>query len=332
MFSWRSLLGIAVMTLSLIIGINHWVGMTAPTTEVTLVSYAVTKVAYQAIIPKFVAKWKADTGETVKFITSYGASGSQTRAIIDGLEADIANLALGLDMDKLVASQLLAPNWSERLPNQAIVTTSAIAIATREGNPHRIQTWQDLTKPNLQVITANPKTSGVARWNFLGLWFANASEPQKYLTQVFRNVPILPRDAREASDVFLKQGQGDVLLNYENELILANQQGYATSYLVPEVNVAIEAPVAVIDRVVDRHGNRRAAEAFVQYLFAPEAQKEFAKTGFRPVNPQVAEEFQPNFPTITKLFKVGDLGGWQPVNQRFFAENAIFDQILNQRK
>ncbi|MDX1976678.1 MAG: sulfate ABC transporter substrate-binding protein [Pseudanabaenaceae cyanobacterium bins.68] len=330
---------VAFLALGLIgaIGLSNLIAPESATSqstkEIIFVTYAVTKTAYSKIIPNFVAKWKKDTGETVRFRESYGGSGSQTRAILDGLEADITNLALAADTNRLQAGGLLNAGWEKRLPNNSIVTNSAVVLATRTGNPKNIKTWADLAKPGIRVITANPKTSGVARWNFLALWGSVSeaggtdAQAQEYVTKVFRNVPILPRDAREATDVFIKQRQGDVLLNYENELLLAAAEGKGSTFALPPLNISIDTPVAVIDKNVDKHGTRKIAEAFAQYLFTPEAQREFAKTGFRPVNAQVAKEFASKYRKVDKLYKVDEFGGWNAVNTKFFADGAIFDRI-----
>lgn len=302
--------------------------------ELTLVSYAVTRAAYEKIIPQFTEKWKQEHNQEVIFTQSYGGSGSQTRAVIDGLEADIVALALALDTQKIEEAGLIQPGWEKEAPNNAIVHKSVAALVTRDGNPKGINDWQDLTKEGVSVITANPKTSGGARWNFLALWGAvtqtggDDAKAEEFATQVFKNVPILPRDARESSDVFFKQGQGDVLLNYENEVILAKQNGQTLPYVVPEVNISIDNPVAVVDTNVDKHNTREVAEAFVQYLFTPEAQREFAKVGFRPIDPAVEREFSSQYPAIKTLFTVEDLGGWDTVQKKLFAEGATFEKIL----
>ena len=309
--------------------------------ELTLVSFAVTKAAYDRIIPNFVAKWKRENnGQNVKFNQSYGGSGTQTRAVISGLEADIVHLALALDTNRIQQAGLIQPGWERELPSNSIVAKSVVALVTRPGNPKRIQGWSDLARNGVRVITANPKTSGVARWNFLALWGSvvrnggNEQAARNFVNQVYRNVPILPRDAREASDVFFKQNQGDVLINYENEVLLARQQGETEPFIIPPVNISIDTPVAVVDKNVDKHGTRRIAEAFVRYLYTPEAQREFAKVGFRPVNAAVASEFSRNFSRINNLFTVDSLGGWNGTQTRFFADGAVFDQIqtaLNRR-
>lgn len=303
--------------------------------KLTLVSYAVTQQAYKNIIPKFAAEWKAKTGQTVIFDQSYGGSGSQTRAVVDGLEADVVALALALDTKKIEDAGLIQPGWEQELPNDSIVHKSVAALVTRDPNL-KISKWSDLARDDIKVITANPKTSGGARWNFLVLWGAvkqaggSDIEAQNFVEKVFANVPVLPKDARESSDVFYKQGQGNVLINYENEVILAKQQGDSLPYFVPtDYNISIDNPVAVVDANVDKNGTREVAEAFAEYLFTPEAQREFAKVGFRPVNETVSTEFASQYPKVQNLFTVGDLGGWNQVQTQFFADQGLFDRIQN---
>ncbi|WP_013321488.1 sulfate ABC transporter substrate-binding protein [Gloeothece verrucosa] len=302
--------------------------------ELTLVSYAVTQAAYSKIIPQFVAKWKREKNQDVVIQQSYGGSGSQARAVIDGLDADIVALALALDVNKIQQAGLIKPGWEKEAPNGAIVTRSVASLMTRKGNPKKINNWSDLAKPGVKVITANPKTSGGARWNFLVLWGAvsqtggNEQKARQFVTQVYKNVPVLPKDAREATDVFFKQGQGDVLINYENEMILAQEKGQTNfTGIVPTVNISIDSPVAVVDANVDKHKTRAVAEAFVKYLYTPEAQREFAKVGFRSVNPTIAKETASKYPKVNRLFTVSNFGGWDTVQKKFFNDGAIFDQI-----
>ena len=301
--------------------------------ELTLVSFAVTRAAHEKIIPQFVEQWKKEHNQNVSFNQSYGGSGSQTRAVIDGLEADVVHLALALDTKKIEKAGLIQPGWEQESPEDGIVSKSVAAIVTREGNPKGIKTWEDLAKPGVSVITANPKTSGGARWNFLALWGsvtktgADETKALDLTTKVIKNAPILPRDAREASDVFFKQGQGDALINYENEMILAGQNGEKLPYVVPDVNISIDNPIAVVDKNVDKHGTREVAEAFVKFLYTPEAQREFANVGFRPVDPTVAKEVESKFPKVKTLFTVKDLGGWDEIQTKFFEDGAVFDKI-----
>lgn len=307
--------------------------------EITLVSYAVTKVAFDKIIPKFTADWKKKTGQDVTIKSSYGGSGSQTRAVIDGLQADVIALALASDHTKIQKAGLIKPGWEKEAPNNAIVTTSVIALETRDGNPKKIQNWKDLARSGVSVITANPQTSGGAKWNFLGIWGAeirsgkNEAQARNFATQVYKNVPILPKDAREASDTFYKKKQGDVLINYENEVILAAQRGQTKpSYVIPSPNIKIEGPVAVVDTIVDKRGTRKVSEAFVSYLFTPDSQRQFASVGFRPVNSTVAKEVGGRFPKVSNLFTVKDLGGWDSVDKKFFSDGGVFGKIIGAGK
>lgn len=300
-----------------------------------LVSYAVTKGAYDQILPKFVEQWKQRTGQELEIKTSYGGSGTQTRAVIDGLDADVVTLALSADVLKLEESGLIQPGWQQELPNNSIITNSAVAFLTKAGNPQQISTWKDLVKPGVTVVTANPKTSGGARWNFLGLWGSitqaggTPQQAEAYVTRVYKNVDNLPKDAREASDVFLKRDQGDVLLNYENEAILATKTGdLKDPFVVPDPNIRIEGPVAVVDKNVDRKGTRKAAEALAAYLFSDAAQQVFAEGGFRPTSPTVWARVKDRFAPVKTFFSVKDFGGWGQVNKEFFGNGGIWDRLF----
>ncbi|HEY9618043.1 MAG TPA: sulfate ABC transporter substrate-binding protein [Microcoleaceae cyanobacterium] len=309
--------------------------VTSSNSEITLVSFAVTRSAYKTIIPKFVEKWQQEHGQTVNISQSYGGSGAQARAVVDGLDADVVHLALALDVDRIAKAGLIQSGWEQELPNQGIVTKSVAALVTRPNNPKNIHTWADLAKTGVNLVTADPKTSGVARWNFLALWNAaiksGQSEPEaeQFITQVYKNAPVLTRDAREATDAFFKQGQGDALINYENEILLASTQGETLPYTIPDVNISIDNPIAVVDKNVAAHHNREVVDAFVQYLFTPEAQAEFAKAGFRPVEPTIAEtqEFTAKYPPVKALGYAADYGGWSVIQKKFFADGAMFDSI-----
>jgi sulfate transport system substrate-binding protein len=307
----------------------------APKQELLLVSYAVTKAAYDKIIPSFTADWKKRTGQSVVIRTSYGGSGSQTRAVIDGLAADVVGLALAADTLKIEEAGLIRPGWEKENPNNGIITNSVVAFFVRPGNPKKIKGWSDLDNKNVEVITANPKTSGGARWNFLGLWGSvtqtggSEAKARAFVTNVYRNVETLPKDAREATDVFVKRGQGDVLLNYENEAILAKKTGtWKSPYIVPRTNILIEGPIAVVDKNVDKKGTRKVAEAFTRYLYTDTAQRIFAEEGFRPVTAKVKAETRGKFPVLQKLFTARDFGGWNNINKQFFGKGGLWDQIF----
>jgi sulfate/thiosulfate transport system substrate-binding protein len=303
--------------------------------EITLVGYAVPKAAHNRIIKKFAAKWQQEHSQKVLFKQTYGGSGSQTRAVIDGLPADVVHLALGNDINKLVKAALVSPEWNQKLPNQGIVAQSVVAVVTRPGNPKKIKSFADLTRADVKWVTANPKTSGGARWNFLALWNQgmnagkNEAKAIEFTTAAARNIAAQPKDAREAMDAFIKQGQGDALLNYENEIIFANQRGQTLEYVVPEVNVSIDTPVAIVDKNVDRHGNREVVEAFVKYLFEPEAQSEFARVGYRSIDKTTTDL---RFPNVKKLAKVSEYGGWNNFQKKFFADGTIYDRIQAGKK
>ncbi|WP_086763408.1 sulfate ABC transporter substrate-binding protein [Nostoc sp. 106C] len=306
--------------------------------NLTFVSYSVTSAAYEQIIPKFIKKWKKEHNQNITFNQSYDGSGSQTLAVIDGKEADVVHLSLAIDINKLVQAGFIQPDWEKEAPNNAIVTQSVDAIAIRPGNPKNIKTWADLAKDGVKVVTADPRTSGGARWNFLSLWGAvtqtggDENQAINLISKVYNNLPLLPKTARSASELFFNEGQGDVLLNYENEMILlAKKYGEKVSYIVPEVNISIDNPVAVVDKNTDKHGNRAIAEAFIQFLYTPDSQREFAKLGFRPVDLTIAKETESNFPKIKTLFKAEDLGGWDEIQKKFFDEGAIFDKIRSQK-
>jgi sulfate/thiosulfate-binding protein len=306
---------------------------TGPQT-LTLVSYAVTKSAYDEITKRFAAEWKAKTGQTVTFKGSYGGSGSQTRAVIDGLEADVVNLAMAADVTKIEKAGLINAGWQKELPNNSTPVNSTVVAFVRPGNPKKINTWQDLDNKNVDVVTANPKTSGGARWNFLALWGAitrtggDEARARSFITGVYKNADVLPKDAREATDFFVKRNQGDVLLNWETEAILAKQKGeWTTPYKVFSPNVLTEQPVAIVDKVVDKRGTRKVAEAFARYLYTPTAQKIFVDKGFRPVTPEGKAYARGKFPTAS-FFKVSDFGGWGGVDQKFFGKGGVWDQIF----
>jgi len=305
-----------------------------------LVSYSVTKGAYDRILPKFQADWKRRTGTDLEVKTSYGGSGSQTRAVIDGLDADLVTLALPADVLKLQKAGLVQPGWEKELPDDSTITHSVVTFLTRAGNPKGIRSWADLARPGLGVLTANPKTSGGARWNFLGLWGSvsrtggTEKAAEAFVTKVYGNVSNLPKDAREASDAFLNRGQADVLLTYENEALLAAKEGTdkATTLVVPAVNIRIDGPVAVVDRNVDRKGSRKAAEALAAYLQSEEAQDIFAEEGFRPVNAAVWQRRKASFAPVTTLFTASDLGGWPAIDSTFFANGGVWDRLASARR
>ncbi|MFM8259752.1 MAG: sulfate ABC transporter substrate-binding protein [Vulcanococcus sp.] len=302
--------------------------------SLTVVSYAVTKTAYDEIFRLFATDWKKKTGQTVSLRGSYGGSGSQTRAVIDGLEADVVSLAMAADVNKIQQAGLIQPGWEKENPYNSTPINSTVAVFVRPGNPKKINGWKDLDNKDVEVVLANPKTSGGARWNFLALWGAitrsggSEAQARSFITGVYKNADVLPKDAREATDAFVKRRQGDVLLNWETEAILARRKGeWTTPYKLFSPNVLTEQPVAVVDKVVDRRGSRKLAEAFVRFLYTPAAQKVFADNGFRPTTPEGKAYAKGRFQNLS-FFRVGDFGGWAGIDKPFFGKGGIWDQIF----
>ncbi|GJQ08401.1 hypothetical protein GpartN1_g192.t1 [Galdieria partita] len=301
--------------------------------KIVIAAFAVCRPAFKAIIPKFCRWWFERTGEIVRIAESYGGSGAQSRAIIDGLPAHVVMLALGADMDRVGEAGYLDKDWQHRYPNQSIVAQSVTVIVVREGNPKRIRGFDDLVRSDLEVVLTNPKSAGVARWNFLSLWghkvFCDADEitARNYVQQVFDNAPYWCKDGRDSSALFFLQRQGDALITYENEGILASMFGESAPYIVPDINCLIENPIAVVARNADSDNVRDISDAFVSYCFEEEAQWEFVGVGFRPVHPTVKRHVKHVFPCCSRLFRVGDLGGWTAVTKKFFGVGAMFDDI-----
>jgi sulfate/thiosulfate transport system substrate-binding protein len=306
-----------------------------PDVEITLVGYAVPKPAHKRIIKKFTAKWQQEQNQKVIFRQTYGGSGSQTRAVVDGLPADVVHLALGDDLNRLARASLVAKDWESKLPNRAIVAKSVVSIVTRRGNPKKIQSFADLARPDVKWVSADPKTSGGARWNVLALWHSamkansnNEAKAIEFMRAAFKNIAVQPKDAREATDAFIKQGQGDALLNYENETIFANDRGLGLEYIIPDVNISIDTPLAIVDKNVDKHRNRQVVEAFAKYMFSAEAQAEFVRLGYRPLSPTTDSRF----PEVKTLGTVAEYGGWQNFQTKFFNDGGLYDRIQAGKK
>ena len=306
--------------------------------ETTLlnVSYDPTRELYQELNVAFARQWKARTGSTVTVRQSHGGSGKQARAVLDGLEADVVTLALAYDVDVLADKGLLTKDWQARLPNASSPYTSTIVFLVRKGNPKGIKDWDDLIKPGVSVITPNPKTSGSARWNYLAAWgYAllksgrDEAAARDFVARLFRNVPVLDSGARGATTTFVERGIGDVLINWENEILLGGRElGQDKFEIVAPPSSILARPVAsVVDRVVDKRGTRKVAEAYLEYLYSPEAQQIAVKHHYRPVDPKIAAEHAAAFPKL-KLFTLEDVAGdWRNANQVHFADGGLFDQI-----
>jgi sulfate/thiosulfate-binding protein len=311
---------------------------TAQAADITLlnVSYDPTRELYKAINTAFAADWKAKHGGAVTINQSHNGSGAQSRAIIDGLDADVATLALAYDIDAIAAKGLIAKNWQSRLPQGSTPYTSTIVFLVRKGNPWKIKDWPDLIKQGVQVITPNPKTSGGARWAFLAAWAyalkapgGNADKAKAFVAALYHHVPVLDTGARGATTTFAQRGIGDVLLSWENEahLALKEQGGDQFQIVYPPVSILAEPPVSLVDKNVDKHNTRAIATAYLNFLYTRPAQEIEAANFYRPRDAGVLAAHAADFPKIT-LYNFAELfGDWQKAQATFFADKGVFDQI-----
>ncbi len=299
------------------------------------VSYDPTREFYVAFNRAFNAYWVAQGHEPVEVQASHGGSGSQARAVIDGLGADVVTLALAGDIDEIASQGLIAEDWQTRLPDNSSPYTSTVVFLVRTGNPEGIQDWGDLTKEGVEVITPNPKTSGGARWNFLAAWQygleqgGDEAAAQAFVTELYQHVPVLDSGARGATTTFVERGLGDVLLAWENEAFLAvNELGQGEfEIIVPPKSILAEPPVAVVDENVDDHGTRGVAEAYLEYLYSEEGQDLAAQNYYRPRLASVAARYKDRFSEL-ELFTITDaFGGWAEAQPKFFDDGGVFDQI-----
>ncbi|CAG9167153.1 sulfate ABC transporter substrate-binding protein [Cupriavidus pinatubonensis] len=314
---------------------------TATATNLLNVSYDPTRELYVDVNAAFAKAWKAQGGDTVTVRQSHGGSGKQARSVIDGLDADVVTLALGYDIDAIAEKGLIKPDWQKRLPHNASPYTSTIVFLVRNGNPKGIKDWNDLVKPGVQVITPNPKTSGGARWNYLAAWGyaqrqpgGNDAKAREFVGELLKHVPVLDSGARGATTTFVERGLGDVLIAWENEAILAIKELGPDKFdiVAPSVSILAEPPVAVVDKVVDKKGTRKVAEAYLQFLYTDEGQEIAAKNYYRPISAKVAAKYAANFPKV-KLFTIDEaFGGWQKAQKTHFADGGSFDQIYQPGK
>jgi sulfate/thiosulfate transport system substrate-binding protein len=305
------------------------------------VSYDPTRELYQDVNVAFAKYYQAKTGDTVKIKQSHGGSGKQGRAVIDGLEADVVTLALAYDIDAIAERNLLARDWQKRLGHNSSPYSSTIVFLVRKGNPKGIKDWGDLVKPGVSVITPNPKTSGGARWNHLAAYGYALRQPggtpasaKDYLNKLYKNVPVLDSGARGATTTFVERGIGDVLLAWENEALLAIKELGPNKFdiVAPSVSILAEPPVAVVDKVVDKRGTRKVAEAYLNYLYTDEAQEIIAKNYYRPTVEKEAKKYASQFPNI-KLFTLAQVSGdWGKAQATHFADGGLFDQIYQPGK
>jgi sulfate transport system substrate-binding protein len=311
----------------------------AQTQPVTLlnVSYDPTRELYQELNKAFGAQWQQKTGQAVSIKQSHGGSGRQARSVVDGLDADVVTLALAYDIDEIAAKgKLLPPDWQKRLPHNSSPYTSTIVFLVRKGNPKGIKDWNDLAKPGISVITPNPKTSGGARWNYLAAWGyalkqpgGNEAKARDFVQQLYRNVPVLDTGARGSLTTFTERGIGDVFISWENEALLAIKELGPDKFdiVVPSLSILAEPPVAVVDKNVDKKGTRAVAQAYLEFLYTPEAQEIIASNYYRPINKDVAAKYAKQLVPV-KLFTIDEVfGGWSKVQNAHFGDGGVFDQL-----
>jgi sulfate/thiosulfate-binding protein len=328
--SFRHLVAVAVLVLT---------SSAAWTRDVTLlnVSYDPTREFYVEYNAAFAKHWKAKSGDTVTVRQSHGGSGKQARSLIDGIDADVTTLALAYDIDEVAErGKLIQPGWQKRFAHNSSPYTSTYVFLVRKGNPKGIKDWGDLVKPGISVITANPKTSGGARWGYLAAYGYALKQPggndtraREFVRQLFKNVPVLDAGARGSTVTFAERGLGDVLLAWENEVHLSLKEFGAGKFEIvyPSMSILAEPPVAVVDKVVDKRGTREVATAYLGYLYSPEGQDIAARNFYRPVDETVAARYTKNFPKMS-LFTIDEVfGGWTRAQKTHFADQGVFDQI-----
>jgi len=301
------------------------------------VSYDPTRELYQDFNAAFAKYWKSKTGQAVTVEQSHGGSSKQARAVIDGLPADVVTLALAYDIDAIAQNSGLIPaDWQKRLPQNSTPYTSTIVFLVRKGNPKQIKDWSDLVKPGVAVITPNPKTSGGARWNYLAAWAyalkqpgGNDAKARQFVEQLYKNCPVLDSGARGSTTTFVQRGIGDVLIAWENEAFLSIKElgPEKVEIVAPSQSILAEPPVALVDKVVDKKGTRKVAQAYLEYLYSPEGQEIAARNYYRPRLPEVAKKHAATFPKI-RLVTIDEVfGGWQNAQKTHFSDGGVFDQI-----
>jgi sulfate transport system substrate-binding protein len=326
--------------LATVLGASAFMAFAQPAVTLLNVSYDPTRELYVEFNAAFTKYWKAKTGQDVSIKQSHGGSGKQARSIIDGLDADVATLALAGDTNAVVKNGgWINADWQKRLPHNASPYTSTIVLAVREGNPKNIKDWDDLIRPDVKVITPNPKTSGGARWNYLAAWefakrkFGSDAKAKEFVAKLYANVPILDTGARGSTITFAQRGQGDVLIAWENEAYLLEKEfGAKFDVVAPSLSILAEPAVAVVDKNVDRKGTRAVATAYLEYLYTEEGQDIAGKNFYRPaVSEKAKAKYAKQFAKI-KLFSIDEaFGGWEKADKEHFADGASFDQIYTKK-
>ncbi|MGY4509869.1 sulfate ABC transporter substrate-binding protein [Bradyrhizobium sp. USDA 3650] len=299
------------------------------------VSYDPTRELYVEFNKAFASAYQKETGKSVEIKQSHGGSGSQARAVIDGLQADVVTLALAYDIDAIAGKGLTTADWQKRLPQNSSPYTSTIVFLVRKGNPKAIKDWDDLLKPGVAVITPNPKTSGGARWNYLAAWgfaqkkYGSVDKAKDFIGKLYQQVPVLDTGARGATVTFVERGVGDVLLAWENEAYLALKEFGPEKFeiVAPPLSILAEPPVTIVDKVADKKGTRNAADAYLQYWYTKEGQEIAARNFYRPRDPEIAKKHENAFAKV-ELFTIDELfGGWTKAQREHFADGGVFDQI-----
>ncbi len=332
----RKFLTALLMAFIFILGVA-WPVPAGSTVTLLNVSYDPTRELYQEFNAAFAKFWKQKNNQDVSIKQSHGGSGKQARSVMDGLGADVVSLALAYDIDAIAEkARLLPKNWQSRLPNNSAPYTSTIVFLVRKGNPKKIKDWDDLARPNVSVITPNPKTSGGARWNYLAAWGyalkhqgGDEAKAKDFVSRLYKNVPVLDSGARGSTTTFVARGIGDVLINWENEVLNVIKEIGKDKYevIVPSTSILAEPPVSLVDKVADKHGTRVVAQAYLEYLYSEEGQEIAARNFYRPRQSQVAAKYSSQFAKVN-LFTIDELfGGWQKAQQTHFADGGSFDQI-----
>ncbi len=338
-------------TLKTIARLSFALALVAPTggaanaqgkTTLLNVSYDPTRELYKDINLAFAREWKRRTGQVVEIRQSHGGSGAQARAVIDGLEADVVTLALAYDIDEIAArGKTLPADWQRRLPHNSTPFASTVVFVVRKGNPKRIKDWNDLTKPDVQVITANPKTSGGARWNYLAAWGyalrtngGSEAAARDFIVRLYKNVPVLDAGARGSTTTFVERGIGDVLIAWENEALLSVRQLGPDKFdiVVPSVSILAEPPVAVNEAMAQKHGTAKVARAYLEFLYTEAAQALGAKHYFRPTGPKSQAQFAGTFPKVQQFTIDEVFGAWAKAQKTHFSDGGVFDQVYSVAK
>ncbi|RSB58187.1 sulfate ABC transporter substrate-binding protein [Acinetobacter soli] len=302
------------------------------------VSYDPTRELYENFNKEFGAYWKQRTGQEINFKQSHGGSGKQARAVIDGLQADVVTLALAADIDEIAnKAKLLPPDWQKKFPNNSTPYTSTIVFLVRKGNPKGIKDWSDITKPGVEIITPNPKTSGGARWNYLAAWawakhkYGSDAKARDFVRQIYKQTKVLDSGARGATTTFAERGIGDVLLAWENEAYLAvREQPGKFEIITPSLSILAEPPVAIVEKNVQKDGNENLAKAYLNFLYSPKGQDIAAKNFYRPRDQNILKRYSGTFKPLKLVTIDQEFGGWKKVQKAHFSNGGVFDQIVKE--